>query len=152
MTSARAPRSVRDFRREQELGRSTVKSFAKSAAGRVGAAEGRRAIREIFLAETLQDLPSPEYSRIELGDERTLDVGIWRRKGRHATAPFTRRIRADDEWSSWADVKEIAPKRAKWRVALLGESVAKRLPLRSAVQSGEGLVGDAPIPIRPEER
>ncbi len=107
--------------RDHEL----LKSFAKSAAGDLGAADGRKAIREIFLAETLQDQPSVEYSRIELGDDRTLDVGIWRRQGRDANAPFTRRMDRRDEWSSWADVEKLQPKRSKWRIILLGESVAR---------------------------
>ena len=109
--------SLRDHRQ--------LKSFATTAAEYVGAAEGRRAIREIYLTGILQDLPSAEYRRIELGDDKTLDVGIWRRDRLDANAAFTRRTDRRDEWLSWASLVRIAPKRSRWRVALLGESVAR---------------------------
>jgi hypothetical protein len=77
------------------------------------------------LTGILQEPPPAEYSRIELGDERTLDIGIWRREGRDADAAFTRRTDRRDEWLSWANLERIEPKRSKWRVVLLGESVAR---------------------------
>src|SRR5215213_6241139 len=67
-----------------------LKSFATRAAEDSASPERIRAIREIYLTGIFQEQPLAEYSRIELGDERTIDVGIWRREGPNTDAAFTR--------------------------------------------------------------
>ena len=54
-----------------------------------------------------------------------MQLGIWKRESGAKAAPFVRSPDRRDEWFYWADKERIEPKRCKWRVALLGESVAR---------------------------
>lgn len=65
------------------------------------------------------------YIAIEVGGADTWQVGVWRRKSRDKEAPFVRLPDRRDEWFYWADKERIEPKRRKWRIVLLGESVAR---------------------------
>ena len=52
-----------------------------------------------------------------------MQIGIWRKQSAAKDAPFIRL--ADSESRSWSRQQTIEPKRCKWRVALVGESVAR---------------------------
>ena len=52
-------------------------------------------------------------------------VGIWERSVAGGETCFVRRSDMKSEWSFWADVARIPPKGSRWRVALIGESVAR---------------------------
>jgi len=52
-------------------------------------------------------------------------VGIWQRKPLVGKEAFVRDVSASHEWQDWANVGRIDPKRTRWRVVLVGESVAR---------------------------
>ncbi|MGH8435005.1 MAG: SGNH/GDSL hydrolase family protein [Pseudomonas sp.] len=54
---------------------------------------------------------------------KTDRVGIWERKD--SASHFARRLDTIEDWNYWAQVGRIEPKRAKVRIVLIGESVAR---------------------------
>ena len=102
-----------------------LKSFAARAARFSASAQQANAIRNIYYTGLLSDQPQTSYSRFEIGDENTLSLGVWRRESPGKKMPFVRDPGKNDEWFYWANQERIEPKRTRWRVVLLGESVAK---------------------------
>jgi hypothetical protein len=102
-----------------------LRGFATRAAEFSASPDETRAVRNLFLTGILSTQPYSEYVSIEIGGVDTLQVGIWKRKSGAKAAPFVRLPDRRDEWFYWADKERIDPKRCKWRVALLGESVAR---------------------------
>lgn len=100
-----------------------LRSFADRAARLCASPRQTEAICNLYLTGILREQPSVEVSRIEIGDADTMQVGIWRKPSRAKDAPFVRLEEAD--WFSWARKETIDPKKRKWRVALVGESVAR---------------------------
>jgi hypothetical protein len=102
-----------------------LRSFAARAARFSASAQQANAIRSLYRTGLLTDQPQTSYSRFDIGDENTLSLGVWRREGPGMQMPFIRDPRKDDEWFYWAKQERIEPKRTRWRVVLLGESVAR---------------------------
>jgi hypothetical protein len=102
-----------------------LRAFATRAAEFAASPAETRAARHLYLTGVLGPQPSLGGGRIGIGGPRTLDVGIWRREGAADNAAFVRRPSSRDESFHWAKKNRIEPKRTKWRVALLGESVAR---------------------------
>ncbi len=102
-----------------------LRSFAARAARFSASAQQANAIRSLYHTGLLTDQSQTSYSRFEIGDENTLSLGVWRRESPGMQMPFIRDPRKDDEWFYWAKQERIEPKRARWRVVLLGESVAR---------------------------
>jgi hypothetical protein len=100
-----------------------LRNFADQVARFSASAQESRAICNLYLTGILREQPSVEVSRIEIGNADTMQVGIWRKQSRAKDAPFVRMTETD--WFSWAKKETIEPKRRKWRVALIGESVAR---------------------------
>ena len=100
-----------------------LRGFADRVARFSASREETRAICNLYLTGILKEQPLAEVSRIEVGSAETMRVGIWRRDTPAKDAPFVRMPEAD--WFSWAKRETIEPKRRKWRVALVGESVAR---------------------------
>ncbi len=102
-----------------------LKSFAARAAQFSATAEQASAVRNFCLTGLLKESRPTAYSRFEIGDEKTLRLGVWKRQSPGKEVPFVRDQSKSAEWFYWADQQRIDPKRARWRVALLGESVAR---------------------------
>ena len=100
-----------------------LKEFANRAAQFSASADEMQAVRNLHLTEVLKEKPYSESSRIEVGNANTLQVGIWRKKSPDKDAPFARRT--DCDVFDWANKELIEKKRGKWRVVLVGESVAR---------------------------
>ena len=107
----------------QDYGR--LKPFTARAARFSASMEQVNAVRNFCLTGLLKDQPQTSYSRFEIGDERTLSLGVWRKQGPGKEVPFIRDPKQEHEWFYWADHQRIEPKRTRWRIALLGESVAR---------------------------
>src|SRR5215472_13652093 len=107
--------------RDYELLRGFVTRVAQFSAS----PDETRAVRNLFLTGILSPQPYSDYVSVEVGGANTLQVGIWKRNSGAREAPFVRLPDRRDEWFYWADKERIEPKRCKWRVALLGESVAR---------------------------
>lgn len=98
-----------------------LKAFANRVARFSDSAEQTRTIRELHLAGTLKQ--PPPQGRMEWSGK--LNVGIWRRDSDARSAVFVRRKDAAQDWNDWASRDAIEPKRTRWRVVLVGESVAR---------------------------
>src|SRR6478735_7393215 len=102
---------------------SILKGFANRAAAFTISSLGSQAIRNIHLSGLLRDQPVLQHLRIEVGNENTLQVGIWRKASSGKSAAFVREPHAAR--FEWADKQQIEAKRTKWRIAVIGESVAR---------------------------
>jgi hypothetical protein len=102
-----------------------LRSFATRAAENFVSPAQTRAIQDLHLTRILQPERPTAHTRISIGNANTSRVGIWRREGLGKDAAFVRSPAAKADWFFWADKDRIEPKRSKWRVALLGESVAR---------------------------
>lgn len=102
-----------------------LRDFATRAAGFAATPAQTQAVRQLYLTGILAPALPPEGSRLPIGSANTADLGIWKRESAAANAPFVRRADCRDEWFFWAQKDRIEPKQAKWRVVLLGESVAR---------------------------
>lgn len=100
-----------------------LKSFAARAAQFAASPQQLQAIRSMDLTGLLRGQPSSAYSRIEIGDDKTLKVGIWKRN--LPGADFVLDRDRSGEQFYWSKARTLGVKRPKWRVALLGESVAR---------------------------
>lgn len=99
-----------------------MKEFANDAARQISTVAGASAARVLrMLNQTHASPPCPK--RGEPAD--TERVGIWKRTSVDGEDVFVRDEAASHEWHLWANVGRIAPKRAKFRVVFLGESVAR---------------------------
>ena len=107
--------------REYEL----LRAFATRVAEFSASSGETQAIRNLHLTGILAAQSPFEGSRVGVGGVDPLKVGIWRRKSEAEDAPFVRRRDRQNDWFYWANKERIEPKRCKWRVALLGESVAR---------------------------
>lgn len=105
--------------------REFLKSFATRTAELAGSPEATQAIRHLHLSRIFKDQPASEFSHIEIGGPGTSTVGIWRKESPAPDAAFVRRADRRGEGFYWADAERIEPKQRKWRVALVGESVAR---------------------------
>ena len=102
-----------------------LRGFATRVAQFSASPAETQAVRNLLLTGILNTQPYAGYFSIEVGGAHTPQVGIWKRKSGDKDAPFVRLPDRRDEWFYWADKESIEPKRCKWRVALLGESVAR---------------------------
>jgi len=102
-----------------------LRTFVTRAATFAGSPDHLQSVRKLYLTGLLRERPYAAQSRIEIGDHKTLEVGIWRRQRPGEDAPFIRRSDRGHDWFYWANNDRIEQKRRKWRVALLGESVAR---------------------------
>jgi hypothetical protein len=102
-----------------------LRGFATRVAQFSASPTETQAVRNLLLTGILNTQPYAGYVAIDVGGADTSQVGIWKRKSRDKEAPFVRLPDRRDEWFYWADKGRIEPKRCKWRVALLGESVAR---------------------------
>ena len=98
-----------------------LKAFANRAARFSGSEDATRTVRDLHLTGILNARSSE--GRLEWGGK--LNVGIWRRASDTRTAAFVRRKDAARDWNNWASKEAIEPKRTKWRIVLVGESVAR---------------------------
>jgi hypothetical protein len=119
-----APRNL-VFDETMELDRGLLKEFATRAAQFSTSPDITESIRKLHLAGVFRERPVSQYGRIEIGDERTVEVGLWRKESTDKSAPFVRQANRRQEWFNWAKQDKLEPKRFKWRVAFLGESVAR---------------------------
>lgn len=103
-----------------------LKQFTARAAQFAGSEDQANFLRNFCFA-AFQKQPQNAYSRFEIGDELTLSMGVWRRECPGREEPFIRDSKQKSEWAYWADQQRIEPKRTRWRVVLLGESVARGL-------------------------
>ena len=113
------------FEEESSIDSEWLKDFANRAASSAASGEARRAIRNLYLAGFVGEAAAPERSRIEIGGADTRDIGVWRKQGGAQNAPFVRRPELREEWFYWSSAQTIPPKETRWRVALIGESVAR---------------------------
>jgi hypothetical protein len=100
-----------------------LKAFANRVAEFSASSGESEAVSNVYLTGLLNDRAPSEVCRIEIGNANTLQVGIWRKDRASVTASFVRRTDADR--FEWANRDVIEPKRCKWRVAFIGESVAR---------------------------
>ncbi len=82
-------------------------------------------VRNLCLAGFHNTQPQTAYTRIEVGDDATLRLGVWSRQRRGKDVPFVRDPQQRHEWFYWAERERLEPKRTRWRVVLTGESVAR---------------------------
>ncbi len=102
-----------------------LRGFATRAAQFSASSDETQAVRNLFLTGILNAQTYSEYVSIEVGGADTLQVGIWKRPSGAKESPFVRLPERRDEWFYWADKERIEQKKCRWRVALLGESVAR---------------------------
>lgn len=100
-----------------------LKEFAIRAAEFAASPPETRAVRNLYLTGILNEQSNLEINRIEVGNANTSEVGIWRKASQAKDAPYVRM--AGRDWFEWANKETIEPKRVKWRVVLVGESVAR---------------------------
>jgi hypothetical protein len=105
--------------------REFLRAFATRAADLAGSPQATEAIRYLHLSGIFKEQLSAELSHIEIGGPGTPRVGIWKRESAEQDAAFVRSLDRLSEGFYWAETERIEPKRSKWRVALLGESVAR---------------------------
>ncbi len=82
-------------------------------------------LRDLFLTGFQKPQSETASTRIEIGDEATLRLGVWKRPTPGKDVPFIRDPQQKREWFYWADHERLEPKRTRWRVVLTGESVAR---------------------------
>lgn len=87
--------------------------------------EQAKIIRNLCLTGFQKARSETAYAQIEIGDEATLRLGVWKRPSPGKDVPFIRDQRQTREWFYWADQERLEPKRTRWRVVLTGESVAR---------------------------
>jgi hypothetical protein len=102
-----------------------LRTFATRAARLSVPAAETRALRQLYLTGILGAAPSLDEARIARGGPHTLKLGVWKREGAGKDAAFVRTADSRAEWFFWAARERIEPKTARWRVVLLGESVAR---------------------------
>ncbi|HET9790984.1 MAG TPA: hypothetical protein VFR08_06755, partial [Candidatus Angelobacter sp.] len=109
-----------------------LKSLANHLAQAVNTEEAGRALLLLrsagLLTDPLETTRSeqiePDELELQLASREDGDrVGIWERK--KGSDNFVRRRDLANQWTWWANVGRIAPKQAKRRVVLIGESVAR---------------------------
>lgn len=100
----------------------SLKFLADRLAHRVATDDGLRTTRLLGAIPPLES-PPPPVAEPAGGDGH--HVGIWRRQRRNGRTVFARDSEMRREWHLWADVDQIGPKEKRYRIALLGESVAR---------------------------
>ena len=118
MTSAHAPETTAE---EYEL----VGAFATRTAQLIAPLEESQALRHMHLTGILRPPAYPHGEHIEPGGAHTPAIGIWRRETSAKDSGFVRRVKREDDSFYWAKQERIGPKRRRWRVVFLGESVAR---------------------------
>lgn len=83
----------------------------------------------INLMHQLQLIGSPSqsevHSSVDLDVEKQTMIGIWEQKSDSENKTFVRSPKKYLDWNFWSNISQIEPKRAKKRIVLLGESVAR---------------------------
>jgi hypothetical protein len=107
-----------------------LKSFANRLAQLAVSNDGAEAIRLLRQAGFLSPASSAKGMQswapdAKPGTQNGDWVGIWERKQENGQTYFARRKEMAREWSFWANVGRIEPKKTKRRVVLIGESVAR---------------------------
>ncbi len=102
-----------------------LRTFATRAAEFAASPAETRAVRQLYLTGILGPPLSPEGNRLPIGGVGTGKVGIWERESTGKSSAFIRNAESRGEWFYWAQKDRIDPKRSRWRVALVGESVAR---------------------------
>ena len=110
-----------NYDRDYEL----LKSFTARAARFSDSPEQMRAVRYLHWTGLLREQPFREQIRIDIGDDHTRNIGVWGRSTPGRKVPFVRKPERRDEWFYWASKERIEARRPKWRLALVGESVAR---------------------------
>lgn len=96
-------------------------------AGSQDAAAVMRLLRQARLFTSVRETPPAGFPTdvSTMTGPQQYCVGIWERKLESNEIYFARRKELAREWLSWANVGRIEPKRTKYRVTLIGESVAR---------------------------
>src|SRR5258707_278238 len=114
-----------------------LKNFADRLARVASSSDGAQSIRMLRQAGVFAspDFTSPEMSeprhawkapgRSSAAGQANDHVGIWERKTEGGETNFVRRKEMVKDWSFWANVGRIEPRKARKRVVLIGESVAR---------------------------
>jgi len=103
-----------------------LKSFANRTAEELLGSESRRVMRSLRLAGLLRaEPPAAPAKSSSYRATQAERVGIWERKKGAGSQAFVRRMEMMPDWNLWASVSAIEPRRARQRVVLLGESVAR---------------------------
>jgi hypothetical protein len=114
-----------------------LKSFANRMAQKAMQGDVRHVIRVLQLAGLVTSpseegafvggLPASPGNPPSLRKSSSADqVGIWKRRADdNGNISFVRRPDLAGEWELWANVGVIPSRRTKWRIALVGESVAR---------------------------
>ncbi|PYP84776.1 MAG: hypothetical protein DMG65_21860 [Candidatus Angelobacter sp. Gp1-AA117] len=107
-----------------------LKPFANRLAQLAVSNDGAQAIRMLRQAAFLSPASLSEGMQSQAPDAKPETkngdgVGIWERKQENGQTYFARRKEMAKEWPFWANVGKIEPKKAKRRVVLIGESVAR---------------------------
>jgi len=113
------------FNESIDLDPGLLKDFAMRAARSAASPDITESIRRLHLARVFQERAGTPQTVIEIGDALTSEIGLWHRASEESGAPFVRQAKRRHEWFSWADQDKLEPKLTKWRVALVGESVAR---------------------------
>ena len=102
-----------------------LKTFANRVAQFSASPKETQAVRNLQISGIFAERQRSDGGRIEGATANLLNVGIWKRENESDDAVFVRRSDLQGEWFFWASRERIEPKNCKWRVALLGESVAR---------------------------
>jgi hypothetical protein len=101
----------------------SLKAFADDAARQISTGAGASTARILrMLHETQLASPASKYEKEPFDAGR---VGIWKRTSINDQEIFERDEAAFHEWHLWANIGRITPKRARYRIVFLGESVAR---------------------------
>jgi hypothetical protein len=102
-----------------------LQKFATRTAQLIAPLDESQALRHLHLTGILRPPEYPQAGYIEPGGAHTPAIGIWKREAGARDAGFIRRLERADEGFNWAKQERIEQKRSRWRVAFLGESVAR---------------------------
>lgn len=102
-----------------------LKAFANRTARLLSELPEMDAVRGVYLSGILGPTADASvYTPIEVGGPRTEQLGAWTRERGAPAGTFLRDSRRSDDFL-WSSRQRIQPKRGKWRVVFLGESVAR---------------------------
>jgi hypothetical protein len=97
-----------------------LKSLANRIAASASSADGARLVQLLeqsgllgFRQDGQQPTPKPGT------------IGIWEPKTKNGRVSYVRSLETIADWPRWANIARIDPKRTRWRILFLGESVAR---------------------------
>jgi hypothetical protein len=106
-----------------------LKSFANRLAHHALSQKGAEALHLLRNSGLLENSAARATVQLEHRDDTSLEnpdrIGIWERKKEGDQTYFVRNKEMARHWNFWANVGKIGPKKAKYRVILIGESVAR---------------------------